>query len=63
MRNAMIMTTMMAMTAGAYLDADGMLPALTGPKPRYYRVHLSKAERRGKSYAEFQALREERLDG
>jgi len=50
MRSAMIMTTMLA-----------MMSPLPAPKPEGYGVHLSKAERRGKSPAELQSLRAERM--
>ncbi|MBE3064818.1 MAG: hypothetical protein IMZ69_07345 [Spirochaetes bacterium] len=62
MRTAMIMTTMLAMTAGAYM-VDGIpeLAGPPGPRPPGYGVHLSKAERRGKSFAELQAMRAERI--
>jgi hypothetical protein len=37
------------------------LPRLPEPKPRGYKVHLSKAERKGKTPEELQAMREARL--
>jgi hypothetical protein len=49
-----------AMTGGIpTLVGDGM--ALPEPKPRHYRTHLSKSERRGRTYAELQAMRAERM--
>ncbi len=45
----------------AYADEGGELPSPPGPQPAHYGVHLSKAERRGKSPAELQALRAQGL--
>jgi hypothetical protein len=62
MRSAIIMTTMLAMMAPAFTGEGGpSLPRLPEPKPEGYGVHLSKADRRGKSVAEIQHLRAERL--
>lgn len=63
MRTAMIMTTMLALTAASAIGNEGYsppLPRLPAPKPKGYGVHLTKAERRGKSFSELQALREAR---
>ena len=49
------------MMGGAEAGAPG-LPRLPEPKPKGYGVHLSKAERRGKSPAELQRLRAERMN-
>ncbi len=54
-----MMVAMLAAGAGVPAELPGLrLPA---PKPRGYRVHLSKAERRGLSWAQQQALRVERV--
>lgn len=63
MKTRALMTTLTAMAMLA--AASGVAPEypdLRGPsaRPRGYGVHLSKAERRGKSYAELQRLRAER---
>jgi len=61
MRTAMIMTTMLAMAVGGMMDPE--MPDVAGhpPRPKGYGVHLSKTERRGKSPAELQRLRAERI--
>ena len=66
MRSAMMMTAMLAMMAPAVAgEALQDLPDVAGyrRRPEGYGVHLSKAERRGKSVAELQRLRAERLNG
>jgi hypothetical protein len=63
MRTAMMMTAALAMMAPAFISGEmASLPALPAPRPEGYGVHLSKAERKGKSVAELQALRAERMN-
>ena len=61
MRTAMMMTAMLAMMAPSFTGEEtALIPSLPEPKPEGYGIHLSKAERKGKSFAELQALRAER---
>lgn len=63
MRTAMMMTAMLAMMAPAFTGEQvESLPHFSKPKPKGYGVHLSKAERRGKSPAELQRLRAEKMN-
>jgi len=58
-RFAMIMAAVLSSADRAYFDAK--MPALQlPPKPEGYGVHLSKAERRGRSWQELQTIRAER---
>lgn len=52
----------MAAQAAASGVAGDLLPSLPKwePRPRGYGVHLSKGERRGKSFGDIQRMREER---
>lgn len=58
-----VMTILAHGLALAAYGADLGAPAIHPPKPRHYRVHLLKAERRGKSFVELQALRAEHCHG
>jgi hypothetical protein len=60
MRSALMMTAMLALMAHGGDNVSHWIPSLPEPKPKGYGVHLSKAERRGKSFSDLQALREER---
>jgi hypothetical protein len=63
-RRLLITAAAYAMAAAAFGDPDARfrpLPTLPEPRPRGYGVHLSKAERRGKTPAQLQAMREERM--
>jgi hypothetical protein len=57
----MAMTTLALMMGGAGQGAPE-LPDVAGypPRPKGYGVHLSKAERKGKSFAEIQRMRGDR---
>ena len=61
MRSAIMMTAMLALMGSGEPGAPE-LPRLPEPKPKGYGVHLSKPERRGKSFIELQVLREERMN-
>jgi len=60
-RRALIRTIMLASLFGGVTGEE--MPDVVGhpPRPKGYGVHLSKAERRGKSPAELQALRAQRM--
>lgn len=51
----------LALVSMLAVGAAAPLPSPPTPKPRGYRVHFSKAERRGRTPADLQALREARL--
>jgi NAD(P)H-nitrite reductase large subunit len=59
--NARRIRTMIAMTMLA--KQAGVQPGAREPNPSYYRVHLSKAERKGKTFDEIQRMRAERARG
>jgi len=59
-RATMMAMTMLALSIGVEQGAPE-LPRLPEPKPRGYKVHLSKAERKGKTLEELHAMREARL--
>ena len=58
-RGAAMTAMMLALTASAFMGDQGGIafPRLPEPKPKGYGVHLSKAQRKGKSWSELQALR------
>jgi hypothetical protein len=53
----------MALLFGASEQGAPGVPRLPAPRPEGYGVHLSKAERRGKTPAELQRLRAQRAAG
>jgi hypothetical protein len=61
-RSHLAMMTMLAhaMAAGAYEGQHIEFPDVAGypPRPEGYGVHLSKAERKGKTPAQLQAMRQ-----
>jgi hypothetical protein len=60
MRSHMMMMYALAMMARGIGEDVPALPRLPELKPEGYGVHLSKAERRGKTPAELQRMRAER---
>ena len=59
LRATMMAMTMLALSMGG--EGAPELPRLPEPKPKGYGVHLSKAERKGKTPAELQAMRQAKL--
>jgi len=46
----------------ALTDYGIEFPKIPELKPKHYRIHLSKAERKGKSFEEIQMMRKEKLN-
>ena len=53
----------LAVVAGLAAGAGFRMPRIPQGKPRHYYKHLSKAERKGKSYAELQAMKSAAPEG
>jgi hypothetical protein len=51
----------LAMSLNSNASSDNIIPSLPYPKPIGYGVHLSKAERKGKTREELQKMREEKI--